>query len=104
MGEICGQAEVLVPRVDLERAVDLVRKKGDVTLEVDVKATGPPVLTGGRFSETSKEQIKEGSGHFLQFCHSDRKPQQYPLHSVCHVVPVLQALLISEIAHILKAT
>lgn len=66
MGEICGQAEVLAPGVDLERAVDFVQKKGDVIVKVDIK---PRVLPGGHFSKTIRDQIKDGSGHFLQFCH-----------------------------------
>lgn len=48
MGESSGPAEVLAPRVDLEGTVDFMKKwGGGLIVEVDVKAIGPLVLTGG---------------------------------------------------------
>lgn len=64
---------------------------------------GPLGLTNGHFNETIREQIKEGRGHFLQFCYYNRKAPWYPLHSLQCIVAVHQALLISKIAHILEA-
>ena len=62
MGESSGPAEVLAPRVDLEGTVDFMKKwGGGLIVEVDVKAIGPLVLTGGHFNETIGEQIREGS-------------------------------------------
>lgn len=51
MGE--NSAKGPAPSDDLEGAVDFVKKKEGI-VEVDVKAKGPLVLTGGHFNETIK--------------------------------------------------
>lgn len=51
MGE--NSAKGPAPSDDVEGAVDFVKKKEGI-VEVDVKAKGPLVLTGGHFNETIK--------------------------------------------------
>ena len=53
---------------------DFVKKRESIVVEVDEKAKGPLALTDGHFNETENKLR-----HFLQFCHSSRKAQQYPL-------------------------
>ena len=52
-------AKVLAPSNDLEGAVDFVKNKEGIMVEVDVEVKGPLVLTGGHFKEAIREQIKE---------------------------------------------
>eukprot|EP00069_Balaena_mysticetus_P000261 bmy_00608T0 len=71
MGE--NSAKGPAPSDDLEGAVDFVKKKEGIIVEVDVKAKGPLV-----------------------------KAQQYPHHSLQCAVAARQVLLLSKAAHILK--
>ncbi|KAJ8794610.1 hypothetical protein J1605_003081 [Eschrichtius robustus] len=57
MGE--NSAKGPAPSDDLEGAVDFVKKKEGIIVEVGVKAKGPLVLTGGHFNETIRERIKK---------------------------------------------
>lgn len=123
MDEISDHAKVLTLSDDLERTVeervnilfDFVKKKEEVGIidssdkeivaeaeRLDVKAMGPLVLTEVLFNEKIRGQIKKYRHHFLQFCHNNRKAQQYLLHGLECVVAMHQAQLSSKIPHILK--
>uniref|UniRef100_A0A8C2YJ98 Eukaryotic translation initiation factor 5 n=1 Tax=Chinchilla lanigera TaxID=34839 RepID=A0A8C2YJ98_CHILA len=123
MDEISDHAKVLMLSDDLERIVeervnilfDFVKKKKEEGIidssdketvaeaeTLGAKAMGPLVLTEVLFNQKIREQIKKHRGHFLRFCHNNKKAQRYLLHGLECVVAEHQAQLLSKIPHILK--
>lgn len=87
-------AKVLAPSDDLEGAVDFVKNKEGIMVEVDVEVKGPLVLTGGHFKEVIREQIKEIPAILPLLTEK--------LSSTLLAVSRVRQQLISKTAHILK--
>uniref|UniRef100_A0A2K5D686 Uncharacterized protein n=1 Tax=Aotus nancymaae TaxID=37293 RepID=A0A2K5D686_AOTNA len=83
MDEISDHAEALTLSDALARTAEKKKEEGiidssdkEIVAEaerLDVKATGPLVLTEVLFNEKIREQIKKYRRHFLRFCHNKKK-------------------------------